>query len=240
MMITKLNSFTFQYLSKAEQFEVITQQLRTIFDDKLLFEHYDISQNKIGHGLLISIDIVTQYREKLTINYNPEHNRIILRDVQKNSLKHLLNFEKIKKIQCALATIIKTYNLTSKFQMKRKYDHLEHLAYEALFDVNTIPIPIQVKKNTVYLNSTFKFNGRLVSFSTDLLDSDDTVKLVYYKTTSKTTDGRITKTSYKEVTLEKSSAKAFEQCFYDLYLKEEFNMSRRTKAALKVVEMLII
>lgn len=240
MSTIKLNSFTFQYLSEAEQFELMKQQLRTIFDDKLLFEHYDISQNKIGHGLLISIDIVTQYREKLTINYNPEHNRIILRDVPAKILKHLLNFEKIKKIQCALATIIKTYNLKSKFQMKRKYENLEHLAYEALFDVNTIPIPIHVKKNAVYLNSTFKFNGSLVSFSTDLLDSDDTVKLGYYKTTSKTTDGRITRTSYKEVTLEKSSLKAFEHCFYDIYLKEEFDMPRRTKAALKVVEMLVI
>lgn len=240
MTTTKLNSFTFQYLSEAEQFELMTQQLRTIFDDKLLFKSYNISQNKIGHGLAISIDIVTQYLETIVINYNPEYNRIILKDVPANNLKHLLNFKKIKKIQNSLIDIIKTYNLKSKFQMERKYEELGSLAYASLIDNHTILMPIQAKKPAICLKSTFKFNDKLVSVSIDLLANEDKVTLGYYKTTSKTTDGRITKTSYKEVTLEKSSAKAFEQCFYDLYLKEEFNMSRRTKAALKVVEMLII
>lgn len=240
MTTTKLNSFTFQYLSEADQFELMTQQLRTIFDDKLLFKSYYISQNKIGHGLSISVDIVTQYLETLVINYNPEYNRIILKNVPEKSLKHLLNFEKIKNIQGSLVNIIKTYNLTSKFQMKRKHEYLESLTYEALIDEHTISIPIQAKNNAVYLKTSFKFNGRLVYFSIDLLRSDDIIKLEYYKTTSKITDGRITKTSYKEIALEKSSLKAFEHCFYDLYLKEEFDMPRRTKAALKVVEMLVI
>ena len=240
MTTTKLNSFTFQYLSEAEQFELMTQQLRTIFDDKLLFKSYNISQNKIGHGLAISVDIVTQYLETIVINYNPEYNRIVLKKVPEKSLKHLLNFEKIKKIQNSLVDIIKTYNLTSKFRMERKYEDLASLSYASLIDNHTILIPIQAKKPAICLKSTFKFNDKLVSVSIDLLANEDKVTLGYYKTTSKTTDGRITKTSYKEVTLEKPSAKAFEHCFYDLYLKEEFNMPRRTKAALKVVEMLVI
>lgn len=240
MNTTKINSFTFQYLSKAEQFELITQQLRTIFDDKLLFESYDISQNKIGYGLSIIIDIVTQYLETIIINYNPEYDRILLKDVPEQSLKHLLNFEKIKKIRRSLVEIIKTYNLKSKFQVERKYEDLDSLTYAALLNNHTILIPMQIKKTAIYLKSSFKFNERLVYISIDLLADDDIVKLKYYKIISKKTDGKITKTSYKEVTLEKSSLKAFEHCFYDIYLKEEFNMPRRTNAALKVVEMLVI
>lgn len=240
MLPEKINSFTFQYLSEGEQFELMTQQLRTIFDDKLLFKSYNISQNKIGHGLAISIDIVTQYLETIVINYNPEYNRIILKDVPANNLKHLLNFKKIKKIQNSLIDIIKTYNLKSKFQMERKYEDLGSLAYASLIDNHTILMPIQAKKPAIYLKSTVKFNDRLVHISIDLLDSDDKITLGYYKIVSKKIDGRITKTSYKEVTLEKSSFKAFEHCFYDIYLKEEFDMPRRTKAALKVVEMLVI
>lgn len=240
MNTTKINSFTFQYLSKAEQFELITQQLRTIFDDKLLFESYDISQNKIGYGLSISIDIVTQYLETIMINYNPEYDRILLKDVPEQSLKHLLNFEKIKKIRRSLVEIIKTYNLKSKFQVERKYEDLDSLTYAALLNNHTILIPMQIKKTAIYLKSSFKFNERLVYISIDLLADDDIVRLKYYKIISKKIDGKITKTSYKEVTLEKSSLKAFEHCFYDIYLKEEFNMPRRTNAALKVVEMLVI
>lgn len=240
MNTTKINSFTFQYLSKAEQFELITQQLRTIFDDKLLFESYDISQNKIGYGLSISIDIVTQYLETIMINYNPEYDRILLKDVPEQSLKHLLNFEKIKKIRRSLVEIIKTYNLKSKFQVERKYEDLDSLTYAALLNNHTILIPMQIKKTAIYLKSSFKFNERLVYISIDLLADDDIVRLKYYKIISKKIDGKITKISYKEVTLEKSSLKAFEHCFYDIYLKEEFNMPRRTNAALKVVEMLVI
>lgn len=240
MNTTKINSFTFQYLSKAEQFELITQQLRTIFDDKLLFESYDISQNKIGYGLSISIDIVTQYLETIMINYNPEYDRILLKDVPEQSFKHLLNFEKIKNIRRSLVEIIKTYNLKSKFQVERKYEDLDSLTYAALLNNHTILIPMQIKKTAIYLKSSFKFNERLVYISIDLLADDDIVRLKYYKIISKKIDGKITKTSYKEVTLEKSSLKAFEHCFYDIYLKEEFNMPRRTNAALKVVEMLVI
>lgn len=230
----------FVYMDDNEQIQLIYDQLRNVFDAWLFFNHYTIDIMK--HGLTpvsITFNIMTHYEETLKVVYKAEKNTITIHKMTNNILKHLLKHKEMNEMKTSFIDVVDRYALKNLFIID------PNVSYQTAVDlVNALlsrqhGILINLNTNRIEYTVIFHFNDRTVKLTINLNNDENKITLDYHKKIKKTVKGYTTESS-KTVSLTKTYFEAFEHCFYDLYLKPEYNIPRRTKDALKVIEMLVI
>lgn len=237
---------TFVYMSDDEQTKLIIDQLRKIFDSKLIFQIYAVDETRRGSTIIsINFSFMTHHEDILKVTYNDEKKTLAMHRMTKNISGHLLKNKEIAEMKEAFIQAVDRYDLTDLFivtSSKQKYRNANELVNDLLARQHSITINLCT--SVIEYITIFHFNERNVKLTFKLSDdSENKITLDYYKKIKKNLKGSygmyISEAS-KNVRLTKGYFEAFEHCFYDLYLKERYNIPRKTKDALKVIEMLAI
>lgn len=236
----------FVYMSEDEQTKLIIEQLGNIFDSKLRFQQYWVDGTKRG-SIIVSINfsIMTHHEDILKVTYNDEKKTLAIHRMTKNISGHLLKNKELTEMKEAFIQAVDRYALTDLFigtTSKTTYRNANELVNDLLTRQHSITINLCTSE--IEYTTIFHFNERNVKLIFKLSDGyENKITLDYYKKIKKSLKGSygmyISETS-KNVRLTKNCFEGFEHCFYDLYLKEKYNIPRKTKDALKVIEMLVI
>lgn len=232
----------FIYMENTDKILLIFDQLRNLFDSKLSFQHYTTNKNMRGMTTVsITFNLMTQYDDILKVTYHDEKKTISIHNITPNISAHLLNSEAMTTMKNDFIDVVKRYSLKDVFivDTRKSYNTASEMVNDLLIRQHAITINLYTGKAEYVV--IFHFNERNVKLTMDLNDvTQNKVTLDYYKKIKKNVKNTyITETS-KNVKLTKAYFAAFEHCFYELYLKEEYNIPRKTKDALKVIEMLVI
>lgn len=231
----------FIYMNDNEQITLIYAQLRKIYDSWLFFENYEIDKTTCGSTTIsINFNIMTHYGDILKVVYKAEKHTINLYNMTTNISRHLLQYKELNNMKKSFIDVVEKYALKNMFIVD------PNITYQTAGDMVNALIS---RRNGILLNSNtdklecaviFHFNNRSVKLTINLNNNNENkITLDYHKKINKNLKGYITESS-KTVSLTKTYFEAFEHCFYDLYLKSEYNIPKKTKDALKVIEMRVI
>lgn len=231
----------FVYMEDKEQITLIYDQLRNIFDPWLFFENYEIDKKISGITTVsIKFNIMTHYGDILKVVYNADKKTINLYNMTTNISMHLLQHKELNDMKKSFINVVEKYALKNLFIID---PNINYQTAEGMVNA------LLSRRHGILLNSNtdkveyaviFHFNERTIKLTINLNNNNENkITLDYHKKIKKTLKGYTTETS-KYISLTKTYYEAFEHCFYDLYLKSEYNIPRRTKDALKVIEMLVI
>lgn len=235
----------FVYMEAHEQISLIYDQLRNLFDSSLSFQHYTIDKNMRGMTTIsITFSIMTQYDDILKVTYKDDKKTLSIHKMTQNIAEHLLSNKAMNNMKRDFIDVVDRYALKDLFIVTpiKPYKSANEMVNELLLRQHGITVNLNTGKAEYVV--IFHFNERNVKLTLALNDViENKITLDYYKKIKKTLKGSYgtyTSETSKNVTLTKTYFDAFEHCFYDLYLKSEYNIPRRTKDALKVIEMLVI
>jgi hypothetical protein len=235
----------FVYMEAHEQISLIYDQLRNLFDSSLSFQHYTIDKNMRGMTTIsITFSIMTKYDDILKVTYKDEKKILSVHKMTPSISAHLLSNESMIAMTKDFIDVVNRYALKDLFivDTRKSYSTASELISDLLLRQHGITINLHTGKAEYVV--IFHFNERNVKLTLALNDViENKITLDYYKKIKKTLKGRYgtyTSETSKNVTLTKAYFDAFEHCFYELYLKAEYNIPRKTKDALKVIEMLVI
>lgn len=231
----------FVYMEDTEQITLIYDLLRKIFDPWLFFENYEIDK-KIRGITTVSIEfkIMTHYGDILKVVYNADKHTINLYNMTTNISMHLLQHKELNDMKKSFINVVEKYALKNLFIIDPNIQYQTAVEMVNALLSRRHGIFLNSNKDRIEYTVIFHFNERTVKLTINLNNNNDNkITLDYHKKIKKTLNGHASESS-KMVSLTKTYFEAFEHCFYDLYLKSEYNIPRRTKDALKVIEMLVI
>lgn len=232
----------FVYTDDNLQIQLIYEQLRKIFDNKLKFNQCSVDETRRGSTIVsVHFYIMTQYEEILKVTYNDEKKTLSVHKMTENISAHLLKNKEMADMKKAFVLAVDRYALKDLFIITPNKVYKN--ATELVNDLFTRQHNITTKLCTSEIEYTiiFHFNERNIKLIFNLQENDENkITLEYSKKIRKISKSDITYYTNQHTSLNKTYFSAFEHCFYELYLKSEYNIPRKTKDALKVVEMIVI
>ena len=232
----------FVYTNDNLQIQLISEQLRKIFDHKLKFQQCSVDETRRGSTIVsVHFYITTQYEEIIKVTYNDEKKTLSVHNLTENISAHLLKNKEMIDMKKAFVMVVERYALKDLFIITpiKAYKSANEMVSDLLIRKHGITVNLNTGKTEYVVN--FHFNHRNIKLIFDLNDNDkNNITLEYSKKIRKVSKSDITYYTNQHTSLNKTYFSAFEHCFYDLYLKSEYNIPRRTKDALKVIEMIVI
>lgn len=221
------------YKTDEELYAFFKDYLDNLFDSELIHCNYKIHKTKYLSGLHeIYVDIMTQYGTILQVKYYPKKNSFNILGLSEQMSKHLLCRGDIDTIEQSLICMINRYKVKEWFLLSdNRYSHdINTLARQLIFSKHSIDISLN--RGTAIYYTWFRFNDITINIRLDLTNNNK-FSLNYSKYNEKSR-------TINDKKLSSHPEKAIEHFIYDLYLKDEYKLERKTKDALKVIEMLVI
>lgn len=221
------------YKTDEELYAFFKDYLDNLFDSELIHCNYKIHKTKYLSGLHeIYVDIMTQYGTILQVKYYPQKNSFNILGLSEQMSKHLLCRGDIDTIEQSLICMMNRYKVKEWFLLSdNRYSHdINTLARQLIFSKHSIDISLN--RGTAIYYTWFRFNDITINIRLDLTNNNK-FSLNYSKYNEKS---RI----INDKKLSSRPEKAIEHFIYDLYLKDEYKLERKTKDALKVIEMIVI
>jgi hypothetical protein len=220
------------YKTDEELSTFFKEYLDNLFDSDLIHCNYKIHKTKYLSDLHeIYVDVMTQYNTILQVKYYPRKNSFSLLGLNEQISKHLLCWGDINTIEQSLICMMNRYKVKEWFLLSHNgySDDIHTLARQLMFSRHSIDISLT--KGTAIYYTWFRFNDITINIRLDLTNNNK-FSLNYSKYNEKS---RI----INDKKLVSNPEKAIEHFIYDLYLKDEYKLERKTKDALKVIEMTV-
>ncbi len=182
----------------------------------------------------LEFSITTQYNFDFIVRYCLD-NELEIFDITPDVSSHFIHND--GSIKNAFLENIKKFKLekeisTNYVGCEEYNNNIEALFYDGL------SITIRLRDNVIKYKWDLELSRRLIWVN--LNTSNNKFNVQYLMPINKNDSNNIPDHLKKNVSINKDPHFSFEKCFYDLYLKEKYDLVRKTKSSLLLVEMMCI
>lgn len=217
----------------------IKSKLSFIFNSDLIILDIGIKSNygisAINGPTSLEFHITTQYNWAFIVRYCFD-NELEIFEITPAIAAHFINKDSVFNIKNALINNVNRFKLEKKISTNyvgcEDYNNLENLFYDGL------SIFIKLKDNSIKYHWDLEIDRQ--SIIVNLNVSTNKFNVQYLMPINKNDLNNVPNHLKKNVSINKDPYFSFEKCFYDLYLKEKYDLTRKTKSTLLLVEMMCI
>lgn len=251
----KLISKTFMDWSDEQQCAFVEDKLNTLFDGlKLTFKSIEKGGNKnISKG--VSFKYLSEDNDEIDVSYLFSNNKLgmtpnfmgLTNDrmgvtMTDELFKRTILHKRHTLVRKKLFETIDDYKLEACFLQTLRYSKTRHLSDEELMAgvMNGYrPILMGLDDDTLLCRYHFFLGLSKIDLKISM-DEDDFMSLYYDNGKEFINDkGHVDRLCEDKTLNTNDPRQVFEECFYDLYLKEHYNMNDMSPESLKIVQMFV-